>query len=208
LPDLRQIFAWFKEVSGTANARRAAMEGLPERICQLEFERAQEVESSEREKKHLQEELGVTREQLRLTQEDVINLHRDLDQEKEARGEAETHAKGVEYELDICQSKLQEVQDAHRTEGIKFVEAVELLGLRSANVEPLKDEAEATEIKCSQVTLLSAVLRERVMYLEGEVERLKCVQRCSGTTAARTISPLICFADTGLRVADFCGIVR
>jgi DNA repair exonuclease SbcCD ATPase subunit len=206
--DLRQISAWFEEVSGAAKAQRVAMEDLLGRMCQLEFERDQVVDCREGEKKHLQEELAVTSEQLRLTQEDVFNLRRDLDQEKEARREAETNAKGVEYELVMCQAKLQEVQDARRTGRIKFVEAVELLRLRSADVESLKDEAEATEIKCSQVTLLSAVLRERVMDLEAEVERLKCVQSCSATTAARTPSPLICSADSGLRAADFCSLVR
>jgi hypothetical protein len=54
----------------------------------------------------------VAREQLRLTQEDVRQLRRDLDQEKETRRDVETH---IERELDMCQEKLEEVQDARRT---------------------------------------------------------------------------------------------
>jgi chromosome segregation ATPase len=184
------------------------MEDFIERMRQLEIDRAQEIKSSEQDKHHLQEELAVTREQLRLMQEDVINTRSDLDREKEARRELEAYAKGVEHELDKCQTKLQDVRDAHRTEVIRYVEAAELLRLRSADVESLKVEAEATQFRCSQVTFLSSALRERVTDLEAEVKTLKCTQRRSGTTPASTDSDLICPGDTGLRSSDCRGLIR
>jgi chromosome segregation ATPase len=184
------------------------MEDFIERMRQLEIDRAQEIKSSEQDKHHLQEELAVTREQLRLMQEDVINTRSDLDREKEARRELEAYAKGVEHELDKCQTKLQDVRDAHRTEVIRYVEAAELLRLRSADVESLKVEAEATQFRCSQVTFLSSALRERVTDLEAEVKTLKCTQRRSGTTPASTDSDLICPGDTGLRSSDCRGFIR
>ncbi|KAH9958691.1 hypothetical protein BGW80DRAFT_1373519 [Lactifluus volemus] len=55
-PELQHISTWFEEVSGAARAQHVAMEDLLERMCQLEFERAQEVESSELEKNHLLDE--------------------------------------------------------------------------------------------------------------------------------------------------------
>jgi hypothetical protein len=181
------------------------MEDLLERMCQLEFERAQEAESNELEKSHLLDELAVTREQLRLTQEDVRQLRRDLDREKEMRRGVETH---IEHELDMCQAKLEEVQDARRTGSIKFFEAIELLRLRSADAESLKVEAEDTRFRCEQVTLLSAALQERVTDLEAELRTLKSARLCSAPTPATVIPPFIPPADTGLLTADFCDIFR
>jgi hypothetical protein len=51
------IYTWFEEVSVAARAQHAAMKNLLERMCQLEFERAQEAESNELEKNHLLDEL-------------------------------------------------------------------------------------------------------------------------------------------------------
>jgi hypothetical protein len=195
-PELHRISTWFEEVSGAARAQHAAMENLLHRMCQLEIERAQEVESSELEKNHLLDELAVTGKQLRLTQEDVRLMRRDLDEEREMRREVETH---IEHELDMCQAKLEEVQDARRIGRIKFIEAIELLRLRSADAESLRAEAEATRFRCSQVTFLSAALRERVTDLEGELRTLKSAWLCSAPTPATIIPP----ADTGLLTADF-----
>ncbi|KAI0247415.1 hypothetical protein BJV78DRAFT_1245566 [Lactifluus subvellereus] len=197
-PDLCRISACFGEVSDAARAQRAAMEDFLERMRQLELDRAQEIKSSEQDKNHLQEELAVTREQLRLTQEDLINTRRDLDREKEARRDLETCAKDVAHELDTCQAKLQEVRDARRAGVIKFVEAVELLRLRNADVDSLKVKAEATQFRCSQVTFLSAALRERITDLEAKVKTLKHAQSCPETTPASTNSRLICPGDIDL----------
>ncbi|KAI0247774.1 hypothetical protein BJV78DRAFT_1242493 [Lactifluus subvellereus] len=189
-PDLRRVSACFGEISDAAMAQRAVMEDFLEWMRQLELDRAQEIKSSEQDKNHLEEELAVTREQLRLTQEDLINTRRDLDREEEARRDLETCAKDVAHELDTCQAKLQEVRDARHAGVIKFIETVELLRLRNADVDSLKVEAEATQFRCSQVTFLSAALRERIMDLEAEVKTLKRAQS--------TNSRLICPGDTDL----------
>jgi chromosome segregation ATPase len=204
-PELHHISTWFEEVSGAARAQHAAMEDLLERMCQLEFEHAQEVESSELEKSHLLDELAVTREQLRLTQEEICQLRHDLDREKEMRRDVETH---IEHELDMCQAKLEAVQDARRTGRIKFIEAIELLRLRSANAESLKVEAEDTRFRCEQVTFLSAALQQRVTDLEAELRTLKSARLCSTPTQATIRSPFIRPADTGLLTTDFCDLVR
>ncbi|KAI0247768.1 hypothetical protein BJV78DRAFT_890530 [Lactifluus subvellereus] len=195
-PDLRRISACFGEVSDAAMAQRAVMEDFLEWMRQLELDRAQEIKSIEQDKNHLEEDLAVTREQLRLTQEDLISTRRDLDRAKEARRDFETCAKDVAHELDTCQAKLQEVRDARHAGVIKFIETVELLRLRNADVDSLKVEAEATQFRCSQVTFLSAALRERIMDLEAEVKTLKRAQRRPETTPASTNSRLICPGDT------------
>jgi hypothetical protein len=122
-------------------------------------------------------------------------MRRDLDREKATRRDVEAH---IEHELDMCQAKLEEVQDARRTGRIKFIEAIELLRLRSADAESLRVEAEETRFRCSQVTLLSAALRDRVTDLEAELRTLKSARLCSATTPANIIPPFIRPADTGL----------
>ncbi|KAH9971214.1 hypothetical protein BGW80DRAFT_501089 [Lactifluus volemus] len=127
--ELGQISAWFEDISDAAQVQRVAMEDLLERMCQLESERAQEVESSECERRRLEDELAETGEQLHLAHEDVLRLCQELDREKEARGEAEAHAHAIERELDACREELQEVQ------GARHSEQIEELRLRSAEVE-------------------------------------------------------------------------
>jgi chromosome segregation ATPase len=140
---------------------------------QPESESAQDVKPDEQDDRHLEEELTATTEQLRLTEEEVLILRRDLGRSRATIREVKSRARDLEHQLRMCQVKLRETQDARRESRIRFVEVVELLSLRRAELESSIAEAKASQFKCSQVTFLSAALQQRVTELEAEVKTLK-----------------------------------
>ena len=148
------------------------------------------------------EELAVTNEQLRLTEEEVLILRRRLDQSRETIWEMENHTRRLEHQLGKCQIKVREAQDARRDNRIKFVGVLGLLSLRHIELESLIDEVRSSQFKCSQVTFLSAALQERVTDLEAEVKSLKGARK--GFTPlpirARTDACLFQATDTGMDV--------
>ena len=88
-PELRQISAWFTEVSDSKGSAcgdgRCALADVPTGVGAWSgggVEQAREEASGR--------ELGVAREQLWLTQDDVVNLRQDLDEENVARLEGYT----------------------------------------------------------------------------------------------------------------------
>ena len=145
-------------------------------IHRLEAERAREAESRERSERCLQGELAATKEQLRATQEEVSNVRSELDRGRETLRYMMAHAGDVKRELETCQVRLKGVQDARRAGIAKFCSAVELLRLRSADLETLRAEVEASRSKHSQAISLSAVLRKRVTILEAEVAHRTDIQ--------------------------------
>ena len=170
---LLQIPAFLDQTSDVAKDQRAALEELLERMRQPESESAQDVKPDEQDDRHLEEELTATTEQLRLTKEEVLNLRRDLGRSRETIREVKSRARDLEHKLWMCEVKLRETQDARRDSRIRFVQVVELLSLRRAELESSIAEAKASQFKCSQVTFLSAALQERVTELEAEVKTLK-----------------------------------
>jgi len=106
-----------------------ALEELMERVRQLEPESAEDLKLNERDETRLQEELIVTKEQLRLAEEDVRGLRpsHELGQSRVSLREVETRVRALEYELDICQAMVREAQDAQCASEVKFTEATQLL---------------------------------------------------------------------------------
>ena len=170
---LLQIPAFLDQTSDVAKDQRAALEELLERMRQPESESAQDVKPDEQDDRHLEEELTATTEQLRLTEEEVLILRRDLGRSRETIREVKSRARDLEHKLQMCQARLRKTQDARRNARIRFVQAMELLSLRRAELESSIAEAKASQFKCSQVTFLSAALQGRVTELEAEVKTLK-----------------------------------
>jgi chromosome segregation ATPase len=166
-------FQFFDQTSDVAKAQRAALEELLERMRQPESESAQDVKPDEQDDRHLEEELTATTEQLRLTEEEVLILRRDLGRSRATIREVKSRARDLEHKLGMCQARLRKTQDARRDARIRFAQALELLSLRRADFEWSIAEAKASQFKCSQVTFLSAALQERVTELEAEVKTLK-----------------------------------
>jgi hypothetical protein len=98
-----------------------ALEKLFERMRQPESESALDAvkPSGERDDNLLQEELAVAKEQRRLAEEEVLAVHRDLDQSREALREVKTHIQCLKSEWDMCKAMLREAQDARRTSMIQ-----------------------------------------------------------------------------------------
>jgi hypothetical protein len=147
------------------------------------------VKPNEQDDTHLQDELTTTKEQLRLAEDDVRNLRHELGQSRESLREVETHVRALEHELDICQATVREAQDAQYASEIKFTEATQLVRVHQAESESSMARAEDSELKCSQVTLLCAALRERVTELEAEVKKLKSAREYRAHSNSRSRRP-------------------
>ncbi|KAI9510003.1 hypothetical protein F5148DRAFT_1366837, partial [Russula earlei] len=193
-----QICGSFDQVSDVAKSQRAALEELLERMRQLESGSTSYENSNHHDEKHPQFELAATKKQLRLTEGELVDVRRDLDQSREALQELETYAKDMIYELDMCLVKLRDAQDARRALVMNLDEAVELLRLRSAMLESSLSEAEASQFACSQITLLSTALQERVNELEDEVKKLKSRPKHSTTPTVHRDSTSSCTADSAI----------
>ena len=149
---------------------------------------ASDAKSNEPDDRHLEEELEMTTEKLKLAEQEVLKLRRNLEHSKEAMWDMKNHARYLEYELHECQAKLREALDARRECRIKFVEVVGLLRQRRTELELSTAEIKASQFKCSQITFLSAALQERVTELEAEVKTLKSTRKSSERIAPRTES--------------------
>jgi chromosome segregation ATPase len=218
----RQISACFDRISDTANSWRARLESLLGTIYRLDAERALEAESRELSELCLQDELAATKERLRATQEelaetkeqlraaqeDAFNALRELDLGRETLRETRVHIEEFKRELEMGRASLKDVQDARRAGIVKLSDAVELLRLRSADLEALRAEAEASQSKHSRAVSLSAVLRKRVTTLEAEVKSLNRNQKCAEMHPAYANSRSFCTADTGLCAPrNFCSVL-
>jgi chromosome segregation ATPase len=164
-------------------------------MLQLDSESAQAVNPDEHDEERLQGELAATEGQLRLAEEEILHVRRDLKQSLETLREVGTHARDVTHELDMCRVKLREGRDARRSLRFKLDEAAELLRLRSAKLESSKAEAETSRFRCSQIMFLSVALQERVAELEAELKMLKSTPKYSALSPAHDDSPGA--ADTG-----------
>jgi hypothetical protein len=200
---LLQISRISDQESDVAKSQRAALEELIQRMCELESDSSRDLSQNMKSNRPGDEnlpnmELDVTKEQLRLSEEEVLSLRSQLDQSKETVQEMGTLTRVLEYELDLCRTALQETQDARRAGRIKFIEAVGLLRLRRAELESLMAEAEGSQFRCSQVMFLSAALQERVTDLEAQVETLKSAQKRATTLPAYSGSHSFCPSNTGM----------
>jgi hypothetical protein len=188
---LVQISACFGQVSQVAKAHVSALEGLLERIGQLESERAQHVTPTEPDDHSLERELTATMEKLRVTEEEVLNLRRDLDQSRKAMCGAESDARDLGRKLDKCQAKLRKSADSRRAMEAQFAER---LRLSSAALKSSRAQVEASQLKCSHATSLSTALQERVDELEDQITTLKSSRNHPSTTVIN--------ANPSLRAAD------
>jgi len=189
---LLQISSCFDQVSGVAQAQRTALEELLERIYQLESENARHVKLAKPDRRHLEAELASTTEQLRLIDDEVLNLRRNPDQSRETTREVESHSRDLGDELDKFQAKLRETEDERRASEIKYVQAVEHLRLRSA-------ELESFQFEYCQATSLSATLQNRIYELEAQVTTLQSTQRDSPATVVYIRPPSFNPMDIGIR---------
>jgi chromosome segregation ATPase len=182
--------------------------------CQADLreasERAQVVKPPEPDDRRLEEEeRAATMERLRLVEQEVLTLRRSLCQSRKTTWEVESHAQHLKRELDKYQadlreaeSKLQDMKDERRSGEIKFVQVVERLRLRSSELELSRAETEESRFKCSQATVLSATLQERINELETEVTTLKSTQNHSTTSTALVVPTSLasfCPMDIGMR---------
>lgn len=146
---------------------------------------ATDAKTNERNDRHLEEELATTTAKLKLAEQELLKLRRNLERSKEATWDMERYAGYLEYELHECRAKLLEALDTRRECRIRFVEVVELLRQRRTELESSMAETKASQFKCSQATFLSAALQERVTELEAEVKALKSTRKPS----ARMLAP-------------------
>jgi hypothetical protein len=161
-----------KEAENSRDQREALLE-LIERMCQQEFGSAQDAANPNggRNESLLREELAVTKEKLRVAEEEVLTMRDDLGQSSETLREVKAHITCLQAEWDMCQAMLREEQGARCTSMIELVEVIELLHLSQAESESLKAEAEQSQFRCSQLMFLCAALRERVTELEAKVKK-------------------------------------
>ena len=143
--------------------------------------------------RHLEEHLATTIGQLRLAEEEVLTLRRDLDQSRKTICDMANRTDDV---INSYRTKLSETEDVRRALEDKFAEAVETLRLRSAELKGSMVEVEASQFKCSQLMLLSAALQERVDELDGEDRLLKGSRDCPAPTVAP--SPPSFVPNTGM----------
>ena len=115
---------------------------------------AQDATPNDRDDRRLEEHLATTMGQLRLAEEEVLTLRRDLDQSRKTICDMEKRTNDV---INSYRTKLRKTEDARRALEDKFVEAVENLRLRSAELEGLMFEVEAPQFKCSQFMFLSFI---------------------------------------------------
>lgn len=180
---LLQISACFDPASEDAQDQ-AALEESFEQMRQGESESAQDAvnPNGERDENRLQEELATTKEQLRLAEEEVTTVHRDLHQSREILREVKTHVMSLESEWETCKVMLRESQDARRTSMTKLAEIVELLRVSQVESESSMAQAEESRFTSSQVKFLCAALQERVTELETEVMKLRYSTRTPAHT--------------------------
>jgi hypothetical protein len=155
------------------------------------------VKPNEGDETRQHEELIATKEQLRLAEEDVRDLRRELGQSRESLREAESHVRALENELDICRATVREAQDARCASEVKFTEADQLLRLYQAESESSMARAEESR---SQATFLCASLRERVTELEAEVKKLKSARKYRAQSNSRSRRPTS--TSTGMLAPD------
>ena len=164
--------------SEAAKEQRAKLTELIERMRQVEPESAEDVKPKEQdEAARLQEEVTVTKEQLRLAEDDVRDLRRELGQSRESLRVVETRVRALEHVLNNCRETVRDAQDAQRASEVKLTEATQLLRVHQAESESSMARTEESEFKCSQATLLCAALRERVTELEAKVKKLKSARK-------------------------------
>ena len=200
-----KIPSCFDMESEVAKEQREKLEEMIERMREGDPQGNQDMKTDEHDKVvRLQEELTVTKERLRLSEEEARDVRLQLEQSKETLREVETHVMSLEYESNICQATLREAQDARHASEVQFVEVEQLLRVRQAESESSATRAEESEFKCSQVSFLCAALQERVTELEDQAEKLKSAKKHPARTAARTKSHSLYPTDshTGTRVPN------
>ena len=193
---LAQISACFDQVSHVAKAHVAALEGLLRQIGQLESERAQHVTPTEPDDHSLERELAATTGKLRVTEEEMLTLRRDLDQSRKAMCGAESDARDLRHKLDKCEAKLRKSADSRRATETQFDER---LRLSSAELESSRAQVEASQLKCSQATSLSTALQERIDELEDQITTLKS-SRNHPSTAVINANPSLRAANEASRL--------
>jgi chromosome segregation ATPase len=156
-------------------------------------ESAQHANPNDRDDRRLEEHLATTMGQLRLAEEEVLTLRRDLDQSRKMIWDMENRTNDV---INSYRTKLSKTEDAGRALEDKFAETVENLRLRSAELEASMFEVEASQFKCSQFMFLSAALQERVDELDGEVKSLKGAWDYPAPTVAPSPSSFV--TNTGM----------
>ena len=153
----------------------------------------QDADPNGHDDRRLEEHLATTMGQLRLAEEEVLTLRRDLDQSRKTICDMANRTDDV---INSYRTKLSETEDVRRALEDKFAEAVETLRLRSAELKGSMVEVEASQFKCSQLMLLSAALQERVDELDGEDRLLKGSRDCPAPTVAP--SPPSFVPNTGM----------
>jgi chromosome segregation ATPase len=154
---------------------------------------AQDVKSNRHDDRRLEEQITAMAGLLWLAEEEILILRRDLYQSRKTAWDVESRADDV---INLYRTKLSKAEDARRTLENKFVEAVENVRQRSAELKASTTEVEASEFRCSQFIFLSAALQDRVSGLEGAVKLLKSTRDHPAPTVAA--SPLPFVADTGM----------
>ncbi len=178
--------ACFDPASKVTQDHLVTLKKLFERTRQEESESIQDAVKRNNEIR-LQGELAVTKEQLRLSKEEVLTMRRDIDQSREI-------LQDLQSEWDLATAMLREAQDARRAGMTKLAEVVELVRESQAESESWMAEAEKLRFRYSQVTFLCAALQERVTELEGQVKKLRYpATRPIHTDSARPCCP----TDTG-----------
>jgi hypothetical protein len=183
--DLLLVSAPFDPECEIAKSSSVGLQELIELMRHPGSEDAQDVKQAKPDDRRLQEERALTTERLRLIEQDALTLRRDLDRSREQARKAENHARDLETDF---HAKLREADDMRRVSESKFVQVVEQLRIRRAELESSRSELEASQFKCSQVTFLSAAQQERIHELEAKVKALKNTQNHSATTVSRTVS--------------------
>jgi hypothetical protein len=201
IEDLLLIPAPFDPESEVAKSSHAALQESIEHwhMPQPESESAQDVKPTKPDDRRLEEELASTREQLGLVEQEILTLRRDLDHSREQVQRVRNHSRDLETE---CYAKLSEAEETRRVSESKFVQVVEQLRIRSAELESSRAEVEASRFKCSQITFLSAAQQERISELEAKVKTLRSTQNHSATTVARTVTSSFLPRHPGMGVRD------
>lgn len=152
---------------------------------------------AEEEARDARRELDQSKVTLREAEEEGRGVRRELDQSKETLREVESHVMALEYELGLCQATLREAQDARHASKVELDEMAQLLRQHQVESESSTAMAEASQLKCSQATLLSAALQERVTELEAQVKTLKDTQKHPATRAVHPDPRSLCPTATG-----------
>jgi len=181
---LLQISTCFDQLSHVAEGHVAALEALLERICQLEFERAQHVTPTEPDDRSLERELTATIEKLHFTEEEMFALRRNLDRSRKATCSAESDARNLGVELDKCQAKLRESEDERR---VMERQSAERLRLLSAELESSRAQVEVSTSRHHPATTAidaNCLLRTQISSPVGQEPLVKVVERLPLRSAA------------------------